>query len=103
MFGPLVTSNHPNHLHPKGIVLWELFSYGKIPYGEISNDAAAKKIIAVQTLEIGSHWPKEIQNVCSSCWKADPSTRITMQEISEKIEGSPSLKKEAQSPLYQNI
>ncbi len=77
--------------------MWELFSYGKIPYPDLSNEAAAKKIIKMETLEIGLHWPKEIINICGLCWKKEPTERTDMKHILDILE--PVAAKQKSKPL----
>ncbi len=77
--------------------MWELFNYGKIPYPDMSNEAAAKKIIKMETLEIGLHWPKEIITICGLCWKKEPTDRTDMKNVLDILE--PVAAKQKAKPL----
>ncbi len=102
--------------------MWELFSYGTVPYCELSNDQAAKKILAFKTLRLNEAWPEVIKELCSASWKKNTKSRPSFQvvkiflnwkvgqEIVDKLENNLTVKegkKTVESPygnmeLYQN-
>jgi serine/threonine protein kinase len=58
-----------------GIVLWELFSYGKIPYAGMSNLIVAEKVLNGYRLTCPENCPEEIYNLMEQCWSVDPIDR----------------------------
>lgn len=90
-----------------GVVLWELFSLGKVPYPGRTKPTLLKILwrMVMQTLpqgmEIGHLLVKEIQNgyrmerpinapnffgeTMARCWKADPNERPTFRQLKDAI------------------
>ena len=71
-----------------GVTIWEVFTFGELPYFLLSNDEARKQILNGLTLEIPEQCPESIKNVMRQCWKFDPSTRCSFDEIVAIIEES---------------
>jgi len=72
-----------------GVVMWETFSYGMMPYYGISNMEVIEKI----TREEGGHrlpcpknCPKEIHQWMLDCWNQDPDSRPSFKELYDRIE-----------------
>ena len=66
-----------------GIILWEIFSYGKMPYDNISNIKASEMIRKGETLERPFACPDVFWAIMEKCWIRDPVQRITFNEIVE--------------------
>ncbi|XP_014782314.1 BDNF/NT-3 growth factors receptor [Octopus bimaculoides] len=64
-----------------GVVLWEIFSYGKQPYFGHSNEEVVTFINSGITLEKPEWCPPTIYNIMSGCWKQDPRDRLTLKTI----------------------
>lgn len=69
-----------------GITLWELFSYGEVPYRGMSNKEVSEQVIAGYRLEMPPGCPPEIWNLMKICWAENPKERPTFSEINEKLE-----------------
>ena len=71
-----------------GIVLYEIVTYGRIPYQGMSNREVFDRV------ELGYRMPKAVMGDCSdklyemmlSCWKKDPSARLTFHTIQWQLE-----------------
>jgi serine/threonine protein kinase len=64
-----------------GIVLWELFSFGKMPYAGMSNAKAATKVLNGYKMPCPENCPQEIYGLMEICWAIDPNDRPSIQVI----------------------
>jgi len=64
-----------------GVVLWEIFSYGQIPYPELSNKQAKDQVVSGVVLSKPDDCPDEIYNLMKKCWKKDPNERPNFFEL----------------------
>ncbi|KAG8179337.1 hypothetical protein JTE90_006960 [Oedothorax gibbosus] len=64
-----------------GVVLWEIFTYGKQPYYGHSNDEVVKLILQGILLSSPEHCPPFICNIMAGCWKTEPKDRLTFAEV----------------------
>ncbi|XP_017769848.1 PREDICTED: BDNF/NT-3 growth factors receptor-like [Nicrophorus vespilloides] len=69
-----------------GIVLWEIFSYGRQPYYGHNNEEVVKLILDAVTLLPPDDCPSVISDLMGYCWKAEPRDRIRFTEIYDKLE-----------------
>ncbi|XP_071583010.1 LOW QUALITY PROTEIN: insulin receptor-related protein-like [Heliangelus exortis] len=81
-----------------GVVLWEIFTYGKQPWYQLSNTEAIECITQGRELERPRACPAEVYSIMRSCWQRDPHQRQPIQEIHEHLQAL--LKS---SPLYLDI
>ncbi|XP_071964567.1 BDNF/NT-3 growth factors receptor-like [Antedon mediterranea] len=68
-----------------GVVLWEIFEYGKQPWFGLSNVEVIEKILSNQQLECPKACPKEIFEIIKGCWERKPQDRLPIKEIFERI------------------
>ncbi|XP_057368624.1 vascular endothelial growth factor receptor 1-like [Daphnia carinata] len=69
-----------------GVVLWELFSLGKVPYpGMEIGHLLVKEIQAGYRMEKPSNAPNFFDEMMARCWKADPNERPTFRQLKEAI------------------
>ncbi|XP_072382044.1 BDNF/NT-3 growth factors receptor-like isoform X2 [Diabrotica undecimpunctata] len=69
-----------------GVVLWEIFSFGKQPYYGHSNEEVVKLILDGIMLIPPEDCPSYICELMKNCWKTEPRHRITFPSICEKLE-----------------
>jgi len=69
-----------------GVVLWEIFSYGKIPYVGMTNSEVGEKVCEGYRLPPPRNCEKEIYDWMESCWKEDPEQRPSFKKLYEPIE-----------------
>uniref|UniRef100_A0A8C8DL43 receptor protein-tyrosine kinase n=1 Tax=Oryzias sinensis TaxID=183150 RepID=A0A8C8DL43_9TELE len=70
-----------------GILLWEIFSLGNSPYPGMPVDAKFyKQIKEGYRMGAPEFAPREMYEVMSSCWKAEPFNRPPFKKIVESIE-----------------
>ena len=71
-----------------GVTIWEVYTYGELPYFLLNNDEARRQILNGLTLDIPEQCPESIKNVMKLSWKFDPSRRCSFDEIVAIIEES---------------
>lgn len=68
-----------------GIVLWEIFSSGSIPYPGLSNEEVARKVIDGQVMETPSMCPSKVAELMKHCWSYNPDERPTFVELEQSF------------------
>lgn len=69
-----------------GVVLWELFSLGKIPYpGMDVAHVIVKEIVRGYRMDKPDFAPCFIADIMTGCWKDEPKARPTFSEMEEII------------------
>uniref|UniRef100_A0A674GCA7 receptor protein-tyrosine kinase n=1 Tax=Taeniopygia guttata TaxID=59729 RepID=A0A674GCA7_TAEGU len=58
-----------------GVVLWEIFTYGKQPWYQLSNSEAIECITQGRELERPRTCPSEVYAIMQSCWQREPQQR----------------------------
>ncbi|GFU71712.1 hypothetical protein TNCV_4412861 [Trichonephila clavipes] len=64
-----------------GVVLWEIFSFGKQPWYESSNHEVILQVTSQKVLLSPLNCPEEIYQLMLSSWKNKPHERISMKNI----------------------
>ncbi|KAI9563216.1 hypothetical protein GHT06_010674 [Daphnia sinensis] len=71
-----------------GVLLWEIFSMGAIPYYGHANEEVVTMILGSICLEPPNSAPPLIrQLMIEHCWKKVPSDRLSFKEIHDKLTG----------------
>lgn len=68
-----------------GVVLWEIFSYGKQPYYGHNNEEVLKLILHNIMLIPSNDCPTFICDLMKLCWKTEPRDRIRFIDIYEQL------------------
>lgn len=69
-----------------GVVLWEIYSFGKQPYYGHTNEEAVKLILDGIMLIPPDDCPSLICELMKNCWKTEPKDRIKFPNICDKLE-----------------
>ncbi|CAG7731657.1 unnamed protein product [Allacma fusca] len=64
-----------------GVILWELFTFGEIPWKGLTGTQIAQKIIEGKCLIQPEACPCEVYGFIRKCWCAHPEKRPAVQEI----------------------
>ncbi|XP_045780421.1 tyrosine-protein kinase HTK16 [Maniola jurtina] len=88
------TFSHKSDVWSYGVTLWEMFSYGKQPYGEMRGIEAIQVVESGQRLERPEDCPDEIYQVMLDCWAYSPDLRPTFSKLDDVF---------SQNPEYVNI
>ncbi|XP_068430107.1 neurotrophic tyrosine kinase, receptor, type 2b [Clinocottus analis] len=81
-----------------GVVLWEIFTYGKQPWYQLSNNEVIECITQGRVLQRPRCCPKEVYDLMLGCWQREPYMRLSIKEIHSMLQ---SLAKA--SPVYLDI
>uniref|UniRef100_A0A3Q3DMX4 Tyrosine-protein kinase receptor n=1 Tax=Hippocampus comes TaxID=109280 RepID=A0A3Q3DMX4_HIPCM len=81
-----------------GVVLWEIFTYGKQPWYQLSNNEVIECITQGRVLQRPRTCPKEVYDLMLGCWQREPYMRLNIKEIHAMLQ---SLAKA--SPVYLDI
>ncbi|XP_076750703.1 BDNF/NT-3 growth factors receptor [Xylocopa sonorina] len=73
-----------------GVVLWEVYSFGKQPYYGHNNEEVVKLIFQGIMLIPPEGCPPFVCQLMRECWKTDPKDRIKFSEILERLENAKS-------------
>ncbi|XP_059147313.1 putative neurotrophin receptor LTRK 1 [Physella acuta] len=69
-----------------GVVIWEIFTYGKQPWYEYSNVEVIDQIKNSRILEQPSCCPHGVYSIMMGCWKTNPQERLTMADICKLLQ-----------------
>ncbi|XP_074989611.1 high affinity nerve growth factor receptor [Calonectris borealis] len=69
-----------------GVVLWEIFTYGKQPWYQLSNTEAIECITQGRELERPRTCPSEVYAIMQSCWQREPQQRRPIKEIHNRLQ-----------------
>jgi serine/threonine protein kinase len=68
-----------------GVLVWEVYSYGRQPHTGISNYEVIDRIKEGRLLECPTHCPPAIFDIMKSCWTRSPAKRATMETIWSRL------------------
>uniref|UniRef100_A0A8C6UEB6 receptor protein-tyrosine kinase n=1 Tax=Neogobius melanostomus TaxID=47308 RepID=A0A8C6UEB6_9GOBI len=68
-----------------GVVLWEIFTYGKQPWYQLSNSEAIECITQGRELERPRTCPKEVYGLMQGCWHREPQQRMVIKDIHSRL------------------
>ncbi|XP_057365300.2 vascular endothelial growth factor receptor 1-like [Daphnia carinata] len=69
-----------------GIVLWELFALGKMPYPGMNGPVLVKNIQEGRRMEKPDYAPNFFGEIMKSCWNKEPNDRPTFHQLANTIE-----------------
>ncbi|KAH7709764.1 Protein KIN-9 c [Aphelenchoides avenae] len=70
-----------------GVVLYELFSFGAVPFSSLENSKLLEHLDAGHRLERPTYCPPEIYQIMLSCWQHNPGNRPGFTEICANFVG----------------
>ncbi|XP_038207978.1 tyrosine-protein kinase Shark isoform X2 [Zerene cesonia] len=75
------TFSHASDVWSYGVTLWEMFSYGKQPYGDMRGTEVIQLVESGERLERPDDCPDEIYQVMLDCWAYTPDARPTFSKL----------------------
>lgn len=88
------TFSHASDVWSFGVTLWEMFSFGLVPFGEMKGVDVIKLIEAGERLTIPEQCPENVFRCMESCWNYRPRERPTFRYLTQFF---------ANDPDYQNV
>ncbi|VDN01444.1 unnamed protein product [Thelazia callipaeda] len=71
-----------------GVLLWEIYENGEIPYRGLTNMEIRSYVIHSQNrLDIPKNAPPKVKRLIAQCWEENPSRRPTVHELKNTIQG----------------
>uniref|UniRef100_A0A3B3Q8J6 Tyrosine-protein kinase receptor n=1 Tax=Paramormyrops kingsleyae TaxID=1676925 RepID=A0A3B3Q8J6_9TELE len=64
-----------------GVILWEIFTYGKQPWFQLANNEVIECITQGRVLERPRLCPKEVYDVMLGCWQREPQQRLNIKDM----------------------
>ncbi|KAG8228527.1 hypothetical protein J437_LFUL008984 [Ladona fulva] len=77
------TFSHASDVWSFGVTLWEMFSYGKQPYGELRGAQVIQLIERGERLPKPARCPDAVWELMSKCWAYNAKDRPTFSALSE--------------------
>ncbi|XP_049864893.1 tyrosine-protein kinase Btk29A isoform X2 [Pectinophora gossypiella] len=68
-----------------GVLMWEVFTCGKVPYGRMKNSEVVDMVQRGQVLEKPKGCLNEIYNVMRECWRHSPEDRPSFRVLKEQL------------------
>ncbi|XP_047139612.1 tyrosine-protein kinase CSK isoform X1 [Hydra vulgaris] len=68
-----------------GILLWEIFSFGRNPYPRVPLDELLTKIKSNYRMECPEKCPPFVYQLMLKCWDADPSRRPSFKQLHNEL------------------
>ena len=64
-----------------GITMWEIYTFGELPYFLFDNQDIRMQIVNGVTLDIPERCPRSLHGIIKQCWKLNPEDRCSFQDI----------------------
>lgn len=68
-----------------GVLLWEVFSYGRAPYPKMSLKEVSEAVEKGYRMEPPEGCPGPVYALMGSCWEAEPARRPPFRKLAEKL------------------
>ena len=68
-----------------GVLMWEVFTCGKMPYGRVSNAQVVEQIREGKRLERPRICPRDVFYMMTLCWKELPENRPSFSQLNIKL------------------
>ncbi|XP_061578282.1 NT-3 growth factor receptor-like [Cololabis saira] len=68
-----------------GVILWEIFTYGKQPWFQLANNEVIDCITQGKVLECPRICSKEVHDIMLGCWQREPQQRLNIKDIQKKL------------------
>lgn len=69
-----------------GVLMWEIYTYGQLPFGGLSNHEVIDNIKASKILDKPELCPLGVYHIMHSCWTRVPSKRPTIARVLQRLE-----------------
>lgn len=73
--------SHKSDVWSFGVTIWEMYTFGNIPYGDMKGSEAITLLEAGERLEQPKECPLRIYQIMRNCWEYDAANRPTFTEL----------------------
>lgn len=94
------TFSHSSDVWSYGVTLWEMFSFGEQPYGEMAGPEVLAQIEKGKRLTKPELCPNGTYDVMTSCWHYEPKKRPTFKELHTCFASNPEYMSIPHADLY---
>lgn len=77
---------HASDVYAFGVLLWEMYTYGKQPYMGCSNQQVIEMINKEDVLIMPNGCPTMMYKLMIECWHQNPKKRPTFTELHERFQ-----------------
>ena len=77
------------HIFPRwsyGVVLWEMYSCGMVPYSGMKSHELVEYLNEGRRMKPPDQCPEQIYNIMLECWNDDPDSRPSMLQLYDKLD-----------------
>ncbi|XP_055041549.1 NT-3 growth factor receptor isoform X1 [Misgurnus anguillicaudatus] len=67
------------------VIMWEIFTYGKQPWFQLSNNEVIECITQGRVLDRPRLCPKEVYDLMLGCWQREPQQRLNIKDIQKVL------------------
>ncbi|XP_026468882.1 tyrosine-protein kinase Btk29A-like [Ctenocephalides felis] len=68
-----------------GVLMWEVFTCGKMPYGRLKNTEVVERVQRGIVLERPKGCAKEVYEIMRACWSHSPDDRPSFRSLKEQL------------------
>lgn len=97
------TFSHASDVWSFGVTLWEMYSFGMPPYGDMNSTEVINMIECGKRLPKPLDCPENVYEIMSSCWNYDPKNRPTFRYLTEFFSNDPGYQNLVELIKTQNI
>ncbi|XP_077698312.1 megakaryocyte-associated tyrosine-protein kinase isoform X3 [Eretmochelys imbricata] len=69
-----------------GILLWEVFSYGRAPYSKMTLKEVTEMVEKGYRMEAPEECPPSVYTLMKTCWEIEPGKRPSFKKLTEKLQ-----------------
>jgi len=68
-----------------GVVMWEIFEFGKVPYSSMSNSETIASVMKGYRLPQPSNCPNEVYQLMLKCWNINSDERPSFKDLFDQL------------------
>ena len=72
-----------------GVVVWEVFSYGRAPFGNLTAVEVGRALESGSRLERPVDCPVQVFSIAETCWALSPDARPSFRELGQRLQKDP--------------
>jgi serine/threonine protein kinase len=73
-----------------GVVLWEMFSYGRVPYPKMTHQEVIDRVRTGYRMDPPEDMPATVAEVMQRCWRSDPAKRPSFKVLHDMLQSNAS-------------